>query len=361
MRPPSDSHFKPLEHPPPPDSSYHKHGALIAFLESIHAILCFVYAMWCREYPLRHTDTAAWTSIGSVLDWCESHVGKGGFNAGEREEALVGLVHMVRAFIESRNALLSSRHYVRYEMGKLAKQGDDTANAEHRRLLNETRESALKNNPAFRHLRDPPTQLPSPAPTANGSASSTPTANRAEGTPLQSSIRTPPSSSGSEQPKTMLDLDQFVLKSTASPPAILQTITLPLRGNVAKAVSQQAEQLHRAIKNVESYQSKLSLPILAKHFPITFARVIQTTLQQHEEYEPDFEDDEGELFWPGQCINGEGIGWVCLLGRSMIKEFGKDIGYQGYRGFVRLPDWRTNSKLPPGHPALQLPDIPDCW
>ena len=44
------------------------------------------------------------------------------------------------------------------------------------------------------------------------------------------------------------------------------------------------------------------------------------------------EDEEGELFWPGQCVTGEGLGWVCLMGRSMLREFGREVGYRGVEG-----------------------------
>jgi hypothetical protein len=84
-------------------------------------------------------------------------------------------------------------------------------------------------------------------------------------------------------------------------------------------------------------QQTLSLPIMARHFPTTFARMVHSSLGPAEEYEPDIEDEEGELFWPGQCITGEGIGWVCLMGKAMIKEFGKDIGYRGLEGVVPKP------------------------
>ena len=49
------------------------------------------------------------------------------------------------------------------------------------------------------------------------------------------------------------------------------------------------------------------------------------------------EDDDGELFWPGQCVTGEGLGWVCLMGRSMVREFGREFGYEGEKGVVEKP------------------------
>jgi hypothetical protein len=62
-----------------------------------------------------------------------------------------------------------------------------------------------------------------------------------------------------------------------------------------------------------------------------------SSLQAGEEHEPDMEDTEGELFWPGNMGSGQGLGWVCLMGRAMIREFGGEIGYKGLDGVVPKP------------------------
>lgn len=80
--------------------------------------------------------------------------------------------------------------------------------------------------------------------------------------------------------------------------------------------------------------SSLNLRTLMIHFPKTFARVLYSTLQHDDEAEPDMEDKDGELYWPSTPSSGEGIGWVCLLGKAMISEFGSTIGYRGYDGCV---------------------------
>lgn len=84
-------------------------------------------------------------------------------------------------------------------------------------------------------------------------------------------------------------------------------------------------------------QRTLTLPIMAKHFPRTFARMMYTSLSASDEIEPDIEDEEGELFWPGQLVAGEGIGWVCTMGKAMIKEFAKGYGYVGLEGVIPKP------------------------
>ena len=104
-----------------------------------------------------------------------------------------------------------------------------------------------------------------------------------------------------------------------------------------------------------SPQNMLTLPVMRRCFPKTWTRMIYTTLLPSEEHEPDFEDEEGELYWPGQCVNGEGIGWVCLMGKAMINEFGKAYGYKGLDGVVFKPKPEEHGQgAPPTSAHLQF-------
>ena len=96
------------------------------------------------------------------------------------------------------------------------------------------------------------------------------------------------------------------------------------------------EQMRASIE-MKNSQKTLSLAIMREHFPHTYGRMVQSTLAAEEEYEPDMEDGEGELFWPNQCVTGDGIAWVCLMGRAMTREFGKDIGYLNIHGIIPKP------------------------
>ena len=60
-------------------------------------------------------------------------------------------------------------------------------------------------------------------------------------------------------------------------------------------------------------QALFSLWTLPSQFPITFTRIIRSSLSHNREYEPDIEDEEGELFWPGAPSTGKGLGWACLV------------------------------------------------
>jgi len=119
--------------------------------------------------------------------------------------------------------------------------------------------------------------------------------------------------------------------------AAAANVTVPITPAMAQVLKDQSGGIVAVSFGMEFSQRTLTLPILARHFPVTFARMVYSTLLPHEEHEPDIEDEEGELFWPGQCVTGEGLGWVCLMGKAMINEFGKDIGYRGLEGVVPKP------------------------
>nr|VWO97063.1 Aspartyl proteinase [Ganoderma boninense] len=115
------------------------------------------------------------------------------------------------------------------------------------------------------------------------------------------------------------------------PPA---NVTHPVNAQYVWENKSQSGGLRAALDRIHTSQQTLSLPVLCKHFPRTFARVINTTLSPTDEHEPDFQDDECELYWPGQVITGDGLGWVCLMGMSMIRELGREYGYQGVDGVI---------------------------
>jgi len=187
-----------------------------------------------------------------------------------------------------------------------------------------------------------PPMLPSPS-----STTSTPV-NRDDGTPGSSSTRSAQAAANAaHRRQTYTGSVPFELL-----PEQLQTSSAPIPSPVMNAMAAvtepvgltQVQNLKDLTRDysatafcIERSQQTLNLPVLRRCFPNTWARMMYSTLLPTEEHEPDFEDEEGELYWPDQCINGEGIGWVCLMGKAMIQEFGKPYGYKGLEGVVPKP------------------------
>lgn len=176
-----------------------------------------------------------------------------------------------------------------------------------------------------------PTMLPSPA--SASSVNSTPTmANRSPVTPAPSNQSQPASSVPSQLPNVPQP------PSTLPPSQIPTAFPLMLQPETIAAFRNQNLAINAGKWCSHLASQHLNIPILMKHFPTTWARIIGSSLSADEEHEPDIEDDEGELYWPGQSQIGEGLGWVCLMGKAMVKEFGKGIGYLGINGVIRKED-----------------------
>lgn len=206
-----------------------------------------------------------------------------------------------------------------------------------------------------------PQMLPSPASLAP-SANSTPT-GRAGSTPStgSSSERNPPPPIVNAGPPIPLALLPPQFQSGLPVPpyitATANTVTASFSPQLTGAVHDLANYVKTSGNAAKASQDTLTLPIMARCFPRTFARMVHSTLSPNEEHEPDMEDDDGELLWPGQCVNGEGIGWVCLMGQAMIREFGKPYGYKGLAGIVPKPEVIDDVGSPFGQ-ASGLPSRP---
>ena len=176
-----------------------------------------------------------------------------------------------------------------------------------------------------------PTMLPSPA--SASSVNSTPTmANRSPVNPAPSNPSQPAGSVPSQLPNPPQS------SPSHSPSQIPTAFPLMLQPETVAAFRNQNLAIHAAKWCSHIASQHVSIPILMRHFPTTWARIAGSSLSADEEHEPDIEDDEGELYWPGQSQIGEGLGWVCLMGKAMIKEFGEGIGYLGINGVIRKED-----------------------
>lgn len=92
---PSDSNYRALKEAPPKDSPYHIHGGCMANLESLEALICFVYAAWCSDKMTGSFSTSHWTSIPDFLTWCKHKwVVYVGHRDNAREKAFLGLMYV---------------------------------------------------------------------------------------------------------------------------------------------------------------------------------------------------------------------------------------------------------------------------
>ncbi|KAI0062925.1 hypothetical protein BV25DRAFT_1803212 [Artomyces pyxidatus] len=328
--PPLHKEYRPLPNPPPPNSPYHKHGALIARLELVDALICFTYSLWTGDYAKNACLAGSWQTIEAFLNWTKSKWAAES-SAGEREKAFLGLIWMIEAFIHSRKFVYATNQVLDGEMDRLM--------AKARSLVEAAAEVPSASGTPSSSTQPTPPMLPSPASIAPAnSANSTPTGRPSTGTPAPSAAPTAPAGPPPRQPAPRQKGSTFDLHTPVPP--LAASLTLPLSATLTHSLKTLTNGVSCAAYCMRQAQTHLTLHTLATHFPVTLARIVHSSLAHTEESEPDIEDEEGELFWPGAPETGEGLGWVCLMGKAMIKEFGKDIGYLGYDGVVPKPDPR---------------------
>uniref|UniRef100_A0A0W0FHM5 Uncharacterized protein n=1 Tax=Moniliophthora roreri TaxID=221103 RepID=A0A0W0FHM5_MONRR len=338
--PSTHKEYRALPDPPPHNSPYHKHGGLIARLELLDALVCFTYSLWCRDHSRRSCNPQTWSTIEAFLEWCKAKwTSEEGIN--DAEKALCGLIWMIEAFIHARKVTYAARSGLESEVDKIVETAKKSIQAAISEVGSNT--ALLGGKP-----QATPPMLPSPASIVpTNSANSTPT-NR-DGTPSSSGTRSTSTSSTSAPPVQSAGptvpsrlLPHPYNQAGPVPPshitAAANKVTVELTPQLISAFKDQTAGIHAAANSMREAQATLTLPIMARFYPRTFARMIHTTLLPTDEHEPEFEDEEGELFWPGQAISGEGLGWVCLMGQAMIREFGKAYGYKGLQGVVPKPE-----------------------
>ncbi|KAF8070566.1 hypothetical protein FPV67DRAFT_1028063 [Lyophyllum atratum] len=334
--------YRPLSDPPPPNSMYHKHGGTIARIELVDALISFTYALWNKDYGKKVCYRASWSTIEAFLAWC-----KGKWLAEEEgmtdaEKAFIGLIYLIEGFIHVRKLTYMANTHFEKEVTKLY----DELKMEVDKAATKAEQTAELNLGllAPKSQATPP-MLPSPASIAPAnSANSTPT-TRDSGTP--NPLTSAPAASTTQRPphhpgQTLIRDKMLPERYKDAPiPAHIMDAMLSSMSDVSvqfvQNLKEQTSGTTAASYCMINSQGLLNLTTLVRFFPTTFARLIYTSLSPTEEHEPDFEDEEGELYWPGQSITGEGLGWVCLLGKAMIKEFGKAYGYRGLDGVVPKP------------------------
>ncbi|KAL0068863.1 hypothetical protein AAF712_004194 [Marasmius tenuissimus] len=327
--PSTHKEYRPLPDPPPPNSSYHKYGGLIARLELLDALVCFTYSLWCRDYVRRGCNPQTWVTIEAFLVWCKSKW-RSEEVINDAEKAFCGLIWMIEAFIHARKVAYGARTYLEPEIDKVV----ESARCQVAAAISDAERSTNAGS------KSTPPMLPSPA---TDSANSTPT-NRevtpSSGTRSASAAppAPPPQSVGPAIPTRLLPSAYHIPNVLPYVTAAANKVTVGITPQLIGAIKDQTAGINAAAYSMNHAQQSLTLPIMARFFPRTFGRMIHSTLAATDEHEPDIEDEEGELFWPGQSINGEGLGWVCLMGQAMIREFGKQYGYKGIKGVVPKPE-----------------------
>ncbi|KAJ7251558.1 hypothetical protein B0H12DRAFT_645157 [Mycena haematopus] len=337
--PPSHKEYRALANPPPPNSPYYKHGGLIARLELLDALVCFTYSIWNRDYPRRYCSRETWYTIEAFLVWCKQKW-QAEEGTPDAEKAFLGLILMIEGFIHSRKLVYGAMRGspVERDLEKLV----STSRAAIAAAATEAVVSSAVTLASLAPNKSSPTpgMLPSPASIAP-SANSTPTNRDATPSSTISSTTAPHPVPAAMAPST--------LSSSLLPPeykhvpiaphisSAMENVTVPVAPRLINELKNETMGIQAAAYAMINSQALLNLPVMARFFPTTFARMISSTLSPNEEHEPDFEDEEGELFWPGQSSTGEGLGWVCLMGKAMIKEFGKAYAYRGLDGVVPKP------------------------
>ncbi|KAK0212789.1 hypothetical protein DFS33DRAFT_1269501 [Desarmillaria ectypa] len=343
--PSSHREYRPLPNPPPLNSPYHKYGGLIARLELVDALICFTYSLWNKDYNKRSCIVDSWTTITAFLSWCKQKwQTEEASNDGEK--ALLGLIFMIEGFINARKVAYSPR-LLDIELA----QAVDVARKEVESAINQAESIPKGANPSLLGVNTQkqatPQMLPSPASIAPAnSANSTPT-NRDDGTPNPNGRSSSIASSAAPPPAPVVVAPAphpRIIPSryhNGQTPAHVATaansVTVPMGTHLIGSLKDHFSNISTAVASLKMAEQTLTLPIIARHFPKTFARMACSTLSFMDEHEPDIEDDEGELYWPGQGLSGEGLGWVCLMGQAMLREFGRPYGYKGLAGVVPKP------------------------
>jgi hypothetical protein len=287
---------------------------------------------------------------------------------------------MIEAYINARKLYYATRQYFEPRVDDLVAQCREEIAA----AMSVGEKDKAQSGSTLNSTSKNPQMLPSPTSLAPAhSANSTPT-SRANGTPNSgggASASPAPTTSRQMAPGNLgklahpaLPVPLFFFPTNAS-----GTHCVPEPGTAAFSAASKVHSviqpitlwmLHSLVSNISATAYctdrsavTLTLPLLARHFPVTFARMMYSTLQATDEHEPDMEDCEGELFWPSGVGGGEGLGWVCLMGKSMINEFGGEIGYKGLDGIVPKP--KPEEGATPGQqgspsqgPPVQVPSGP---
>ncbi|KIJ39443.1 hypothetical protein M422DRAFT_49592 [Sphaerobolus stellatus SS14] len=297
-------------------------NSVIARFEMLDGLLNFTYAMWCRDMADGKIHHTMWDTIDQFLKWVrtrwETHDTKGNMLA------FIGLIRLLEAHIYARKAWqMNTTNSTRlYEIDKM--------------LKGQAKPDTVSSI--------------SPA-TSLGGSSSHSTASAAS-PPAHSPMLSANGISRQAAPSHATPIPASAHPTSSAPPTVAIPKDLFEHLNAAHNCMMRSS---RAMQHSNVY---FNLTNLHKNFPQTFSRISSPQLRYDEEYEVDFDQDdcgrpeegkldahggeplpapgEGQLWLPnGLAASGDGIGWVCLLGRAMLREAAYPLGYRGLDGIIR--------------------------
>ena len=356
--PSTDSRFRALSNPPPAGTAYHKFGHLMARLEYLDALLCFTYALWCIDMANTACYRQNWPLVLKLVEQVKAQWRND--DGEDWERAFHGVMYVSNAECSSLHSLHSDRCLVeafihgrkwRFNLQITTRESDRLMrvlqihqDAENERVRHQRQERQEEEKKAA-ELEKQVQMLPSPASSAGSTPKSVDGASNAS-----APTATPtPAALTSRRPEPQ-SLEQ---REVRPPGHINLAHSAQVNINAVGPFRSQAFGLYEAKKAVDIAGRVVTLPIMAKHYPRTFARMVYSSLSINDEHEPDFDDEEGELFWPGQVVGSEGLGWICYMGRAMIKEYAKQYGYKGVDGALPLPSGYHNPEDPRNFPLPQ--------
>ncbi|GJJ06174.1 hypothetical protein Clacol_000363 [Clathrus columnatus] len=295
-----------------PNSSQLAHLGFIARIEAIDGLLNFAYSIWCKDMSEGRCHQSLWETLDAYTAWVRNRWEVSDAR-GDAQRAFVGLIRIIEAYVYARKASALN--------SSLSKSAGDIENANKQPEPNQisslspatslggsSQHSASNNSPALMNAA-PPAIVTSRA-TPHGPAVSN-SSSSSSGQPLN-------------VPKSYFDAVQSAINYS-----------------------------QRSARNVSVAGVYLNLPILSRCYPKTYARILTCQLRIEEEYEADFDQDEcsrpdsdpdhtpgpgeGPLMWPIALSTPQvdGLVWMLLLGRSMIREIAYPAGYRGMEGLQR--------------------------
>lgn len=189
-----------------------------------------------------------------------------------------------------------------------------------------------------------PPMLPSPASTSSTPVTHDGSTPNTDASAPRAQASAPQPSARPHQYRGSVPVEQLPAMYRENPGSIpapvlerMEAVMEPLTANVIGELKKTVDDYLASAKAMEAAYLHCNLPAMRRCFPKTWARMVYSTLGTNDETEVDMDDDEGELCWPEQTMNGSGIAWVCFMGKAMVTEYGARFGYKSLAGVIPKP------------------------